>query len=407
MFEKICRKVLLLSLLFVTSVAASKPVTKDSLEVLPDSSNFVTASLLVATPTNTIYSVFGHATLRLECPSHNLDYVFTFESDTNVGTFMTGVAGKAIAKYVAVTTSDYLKEIEKDHRGVSQYELNLTVEEEKELWRLLDEDMMAGGYRHFNLLFTNCLSTSIIKLQQCLRGEYFEWGPTRFPQTLVNGELFRYSVRNYPWVEFLFVTVGGTVYDEYSQQEYRLVPEFIVPMLQEAHFVNSETGEKRPVFTGKSEVLIEAKGIPKPSTITPTWVFGLLLLFTVLLTIGEWLWKWKKLPWAFDALLLMAQTLLGLLLLFVTVYSELFGSSWNWYLVVFNPIPILMWLFFRNKKFYSKVWLLYIVILVAFLAATPFMSVLDLPHQLITASMLVRCINKYILVRNQKSESYE
>ena len=401
MFEKICRKVLLLSLLFATSVAASKPVVKDSLEVLPDSSNFVTASLLVATPTNTIYSVFGHATLRLECPSHNLDYVFTFESDTNVGTFMTGVAGKAIAKYVAVTTSDYLKEIEKDHRGVSQYELNLTVEEEKELWRLLDEDMMAGGYRHFNLLFTNCLSTSIIKLQQCLQGEYFEWGPTRFPQTLVNGELFRYSVRNYPWVEFLFVTVGGTVYDEYSQQEYRLVPEFIVPMLKEAHFVNSETGEKRPVFTGKSEVLIEAKDIPRPSTITPTWVFGLLLLFTILLTIGEWVWKWKKMPWAFDALLLTAQTLLGLLLLFVTVYSELFGSSWNWYLVVFNPIPILMWLFFRKKKFYSKVWLIYIVVLVVFLAATPFMSVLDLPHQLITTSMLVRCINKYIFVRNQ------
>ena len=373
----------------------------DSIKVLPDSSNFVTASLLVATPTNTIYSVFGHATLRLECPVHNLDYVFTFESDTNVGTFMTGVAGKAIAKYVAVSTSDYLREIENDKRGVTQYELNLTVEEEKELWRLLDEDMMAGGYRHFNLLFTNCLSTSIIKLQQCLQGEYFEWGPTKFPQTLVNGELFRYSVRNYPWVEFLFVTVGGTVYDEYSQQEYRLVPEFIVPMLQEAHFVNIKTGEKRPVFTGKSEVLIKAKDIPKPSTITPTWVFGLLLLFTILLTIGEWVWKWKKLPWAFDALLLTAQTLMGLLLLFVTVYSELFGSTWNWYLVVFNPIPILTWLFFRKKKFYSKVWLLFIVVLVAFLVATPFMSVLDTPHQMITASMLVRCISKYKSDRNK------
>lgn len=381
-------------LLLILSAWDMRAQSNDSIVVAPDSSNFVTASLLVATPTNTIYSVFGHATLRLECPTYNLDYVFTFESDTNVGTFMTGVAGKAIAKYVAVPTSDYLKEIEKDHRGVSQYELNLTVEEEKELWRLLDEDMMAGGYRHFNLLFTNCLSTSIIKLQQCLRGEYFEWGPTRFPQTLVNGELFRYSVRNYPWVEFLFVTVGGTVYDEYSQQEYRLVPEFIVPMLKEAHFVNSETGEKRPVFTGKSEVLIEAKDIPRPSTITPTWVFGLLLLFTILLTIGEWVWKWKKLPWVFDALLLTAQTLLGLLLLFVTVYSELFGSTWNWYLVVFNPIPVLMWLFFRNKKFYSKVWLIYIVVLVVFLAATPFMSVLDLPHQMITASMLVRCISK-------------
>ena len=392
-------RLLTVLVILTTWIGTVKAEPNDTIKVLPDSSNFVTASLLVATPTNTIYSVFGHATLRLECPVHHLDYVFTFESDTNVGTFMTGVAGKAIAKYVAVSTSDYLREIEKDKRGVTQYELNLIVEEEKELWRLLDEDMMAGGYRHFNLLFTNCLSTSIIKLQQCLQGEYFEWGPTRFPQTLVNGELFRYSVRNYPWVEFLFVTVGGTIYDEYSQQEYRLVPEFIVPMLEEARFVNIETGEKRPVFTGKSEVLIKAKDIPAPSTITPTLVFGLLLLFTILLTIGEWVWKWKKLPQAFDALLLTAQTLLGILLLFVTVYSELFGSTWNWYLVVFNPIPLLMWLLFRKRKFYSKIWLFYIVVLVVFLAATPFMSVLDMPHQMITASMLVRCINKYRLNR--------
>lgn len=387
--------------MLLTWVSGAHSSPNDSIKVLPDSSNFVTASLVVATPTNTIYSVFGHATLRLECPTHNLDYVFTFESDTNVGTFMTGIAGKAIAKYVAVPTADYMAEIRKDYRGLSQYELNLTVEEEKELWRLLDEDMMAGGYRHFNLLQTNCLSTSIIKLQQCLRGEYFEWGPARFPQTLVNGELFRYSVRNYPWVEFLFITVVGSVYDEYSQQEYRLVPEFIVPMLNESHFVNTVTGEKRPVLTGKRKMLIVAKDTPRPSAITPTWVFGLLLLFTILLTIGQWVWKWVKLPVAFDALMLVAQTLFGLLLLFVNVYSELFGSSWNWYLVVFNPIPFLMWLFFRKKPFYSRIWLFYTAVLVVFLAATPFIGVLDIPHQLLTASMLVRCFNKYWLNKNR------
>ena len=388
-------------LLLILSAWDMRAQSNDSIVVAPDSSNFVTASLLVATPTNTIYSVFGHATLRLECPSHNLDYVFTFESDTNVGTFMTGVAGKAIAKYVAVPTNLYLDEIKKEGRGVSQYEINLTLDEEKELWRLLDEEMLAGGYQHFNLLFTNCLSMSIIKLQQCLQGEYFEWGQTKFPQTLVNGELFRYSVRNFPWVEFLFVTVGGTVYDEYSQQEYRLVPEFIIPMLEDARFVNSETGEKRLVLAGKREVLIKAKEIPKPSTITPSLVFCLLLLFAVLLTLGEWRWKWERVPLTFDVLLLTAQTLMGLLLLFVTVYSELFGSTWNWYLVVFNPIPFLMWLFFRKKMFYRKVWILYIVVLGAFIAATPFMGVLDVPHQMISATMLVRCVSKIKLKYKQ------
>lgn len=33
-----------------------------------DSSNFVTASLLVASPGNAFYSNLGHCTLRMECP---------------------------------------------------------------------------------------------------------------------------------------------------------------------------------------------------------------------------------------------------------------------------------------------------------------------------------------------------
>ena len=61
---------------------------EDSVKVLPDSSNFVTASLLVAEPLHALYSVFGHAMLRMECPVHGLDYVFTFESDPNFGTFL-------------------------------------------------------------------------------------------------------------------------------------------------------------------------------------------------------------------------------------------------------------------------------------------------------------------------------
>ena len=104
-------------------------------QLLPDSSNFVTVSLLVTTPTDNIYSVFGHATLRMECPIHQLDYVFTFESDTDVGTFMTGVAGKAIARYVAVPTQEFLSQVKKEGRGSTQYELALTLHEKQDLWR--------------------------------------------------------------------------------------------------------------------------------------------------------------------------------------------------------------------------------------------------------------------------------
>ena len=65
------------------------------LPVKPDSSNFVTASYVVASPGEKIYSRLGHATLRLECPSYKLDYCFTFETDVEPGDYLRFFAGQA------------------------------------------------------------------------------------------------------------------------------------------------------------------------------------------------------------------------------------------------------------------------------------------------------------------------
>ena len=50
---------------------------------LPDDvgDDFVVASLLVVSPGPAVYQVFGHAALRMQCPSAGLDNVFSFETD--------------------------------------------------------------------------------------------------------------------------------------------------------------------------------------------------------------------------------------------------------------------------------------------------------------------------------------
>ena len=70
-------------LLSWVNVAHSSP--NDSVKVLPDSSNFVTASLVIISPTDDVYSSLGHCAVRMECPSHNLD--FCFSSETETGSF--------------------------------------------------------------------------------------------------------------------------------------------------------------------------------------------------------------------------------------------------------------------------------------------------------------------------------
>ena len=366
----------------------------DSVKVLPDSSNFVTASLVIAEPLHALYSVFGHATLRMECPSFGLDYVFTFESDPNFGTFMTGIAGKAKAKYIAVPTDTFINDTKKSGRGLKQYKLNLTHHEKQELWRLLDEEMMAGAYRNFNLLFTNCLTTSILNVQRCLIGEHFEWGKLEYPQTLNDGELFRHAVRHSPWAEFLFITFGGTAYDRRSIQEFRLTPETIIPMLRKATITNDSTGVSRFVITDPGTTLVESSGQDKATPITPNIVFGSLLLLTLLITFAEWILHWHQVANAYDILLFTAQLLVSLLMLYVTFFSEMFVTQWNWYLVAFLPLPLLFWLL-RRKKITPSLWLCYSIVLVLFILSTPFIGILDWSHQLITGSFLIRSISHF------------
>ena len=380
---------------YATAARANNKVT-----VLPDSSNFVTASLVIAEPLHALYSVFGHATLRMECPSFGLDYVFTFESDPNFGTFMTGIAGKAKAKYVAVPTDTFINDTRREGRGLKQYRLNLTHHEKQELWRLLDNEMMAGAYRNFNLLTDNCLTSSILNVERCLIGEHLEWGPMRYPQTHSDGHVLRYAAQHSPWAEFLFITFIGSGYDHWSMMESRIMPATVASMLREAKIINDSTGVSRFVITDPGTTLVESSGRDKATPITPNIVFGALLLLTLLITLAEWVLHWHRVAKVYDILLVVAQSLVCLLMLYVTFFSELFETQWNWYLVVFLPLPLLFWQI-RNKKIASHCWLCYSIVLVLFILSTPFIGILDLPHQLITGSLLIRSISNYFKNRNR------
>lgn len=380
---------------YATAARANNKVT-----VLPDSSNFVTASLVIAEPLHALYSVFGHATLRMECPSYGLDYVFTFESDPNFGTFMTGIAGKAKAKYVAVPTDTFINDTRREGRGLKQYRLNLTHHEKQELWRLLDNEMMAGAYRNFNLLTDNCLTSSILNVERCLIGEHLEWGPMRYPQTHSDGHVLRYAAQHSPWAEFLFITFIGTGYDHWSMMESRIMPATVAQMLREAKFVNDSTGMSRFVITDPGTTLVESSGKDKATPITPNIVFGCLLLLSLFITLAEWVLHWHQVAKVYDILLVVAQSLVCLLMLYVTFFSELFVTQWNWYLIVFLPLPLLFWQI-RNKKIALRCWLGYSIVLVFFILSTPFIGILDLPHQLITGSLLIRSISNYCKNRNR------
>lgn len=364
-----------------------------------DSSNFVTASLLVASPSNAFYSNLGHCTLRMECPSFNLDYCFSFETDVSSSDWLRFFAGQANGHIVAVPTTQYLESYQKEGRSVMQYELNLTHHEKQELWRILDQDMVADNNRKYNFLQNNCSSISLFMVEDALQGEEFKY---KWPNYMVydTGYAIRNVTRNASWMQFVSILLIGTEADQHWDNRQRISPESIAPIMTESVIVDS-LGHQRPAIIGQPKTLLPLTVKFAPPTVTPFMILGALLAWALLVSLLEWKKRWCGIARATDIVLFVTQTIAGVMLVHLSFVSSLFGTHWNWYLVPLNPLPLLIWLTMRKRKGYYKVHLLYSTILVLFLLATPLSSQLDMVHQLITATLATRCIALYLKGRQE------
>lgn len=409
----------LVALLFVVLAATGGDVfaqdTAKPVVVSGDSARFVTASLLTVSPGPAIYSVFGHTAIRMQCPSKGLDYCFSFESELTPGYFFRFFAGECDATFVARRTDEFLAEFKAEGRGVTQCELNLTPREKQELWRSLDEDMMEGAHRKFNLLQNNCTSMALIKIESVLESETIEYGAMPPELSFVNGVLLRHCSRRSPWAQFLFVTFAGSESDKYWETEFRMSPETLVPVLSHAVIRSTFSHENgRPVLVGGERVLLPLRNTYDATLpLTPNRVFGALLA----LSFAYALWQaagyrrsrgagWcgghgrngetglcRMAWWG----LAVVYGVVALFLLYVTLVSGLFGIHWNWLLIPFNNVPVVVWLVFRKKKNYPQVYLFYAAVLALFVAVVPWLTTQVMAaHLLLVGALCLLCVGHYL-----------
>lgn len=383
--------------------------------VVGDSAHFVTASLLTVSPGPAVYSVFGHTAIRMQCPSKGLDYCFSFESELTPDYLLRFFAGECNATFVARKTGEFLAGFKAEGRGVTQCELNLTPHEKQELWRSLDEDMVEGAHRKFNLLQNNCTSMVLIKIESVLESETIEYGAMPPELSLVNGALLRHCSRRSPWAQFLFATFVGSESDKYWETEFRLAPETFIPVLSHATIRSTiSQGAGRPVLVGGERVLLPLRNTyDATSPLTPNRVSGVLLALAFVYA----LWRaagyrrsrgaapregrgrdGETTPWRMAGRgLAVAYGVVALFLLYVTVVSGLFGIHWNWLLIPFNIVPVVVWLVFRKKKNYPQVYLFYAAVLALFVAVVPWLTTQVMTaHLLLVGALCLLCVGHYL-----------
>ena len=115
--------------------------------------DFVRVSLVVANPGDILYSAFGHAMLRLQCPTFNLDYIFSYESEPIRDNWIRFFRGDLKMGMYALNPDTVYAPYSADGRDVKEYRLNLTPSQKQELWRIMDELVAKGPdqpYDYYN-----------------------------------------------------------------------------------------------------------------------------------------------------------------------------------------------------------------------------------------------------------------
>ena len=357
----------------------------------------ISASLVISDRGPRFISSFGHCSIRLTCPSAGLDnyYTYLIHSDaSNVLMFFTH--GISRGHYAMLKWDEFSSDYTEQNRTITEYPLNLTTDEVRQLWMNLDRETYNPLSRSYSFLHSQCASISADIIQHSLDGEHIHYLTLPPDMTGTERDFALRATQNYPWYQFVFMCLLGREGEQPEKLTEMLTPTLIAPVWTQAVFEN-EHGESRPVFAGEPHVLYEGTFTPhKHSPFTPPVVFAALALLMVLLSIANLRGHLLRLGKIVDGVLLAVQTLVGCLIVYLYFFSLATWGPGNALLPVFNPLPFLLWLVFRHRTWFRWGMAACAAVVAGMMIAACFIPQLGAGHVALFAVLLVRLIYQFI-----------
>ena len=292
--------------------------------------DFVIASLLVADPGTVMYSVLGHASLRLRCPEYEMDLCYTYESEDERQKVLSFLAGKLKMGLFVLLFDDFCSLYSKDGRGVYEYTLNLPIEVKRELWRVMDEQLKKNKRVPYDYYRYGCAITIINVVKEALGDIEIVYDRALYDNPPTARELCIKHSQKALWVQFFALLIVGNEADTPLVGEKQLIiPTDLVNAWQKA------TVDGKPLLASEPNILVEGEPQIADGWFTPM-VLAILLL---VLAIANLFWR----PPYFDWLMLTAQTFIGCFMTYLICFSDLCCTDWNWLIIPFNPLPLIFW----------------------------------------------------------------
>lgn len=338
-----------------------------------DDPNFVKASLLIIGPGDaSLFSRFGHASLRMECPRHNLDRCFSYEGEDVSARPLMFLLGKLKMGMVSIPTAIYLEDHRRDGRSIVQYELNLPVAVKQELWRVLDDHVAAGMALPYDAVKRGCSQMVLEWLKAATAPVGIQYGAWPQFSRMTIRERCLEVLEPYPWSQFILNGIYGSVIDGDVAYERRIMlPEDLLEVLRCARYL------RRPLLSGEAVELTPQTRTFDALIVTPMAVASAFMVLSIVNVFTGY----RSVTFG----LLSVQFVLGCLLLSLFIFNRT-AMGWNWLLVPINPLPLLAW---RFRRF----WLIPATVVLCLWCGAMFLA----PHRLTYAPCYVLVLSFAVL----------
>lgn len=366
--------------LFIFTVVPAQEIEQNSDTI---DENFVIASVLLAEPGEVLYSNAGHVTIRLQCPDHQLDYVFSYESENVSKKILSFFAGNLKMGMFAIPTAEYLDSYRQEQRGVKEYVLILPIDAKRNLWRVCDNHMLEGPNLPYDYINRGCAYSTLRILQEGLDTIPIQFGP--WPEkfkTMNRRELTALQMKDYPWSwAFLNLVCNGEINEPCTKTEKVIMPNDFVEILSRAQLRGV------PLLSSPTQLLPPGPERQKP-WFTPTLLAAILLLLTILASIFG-----KK---VMDYVLLALQTILGLITIYLVFFSDLVCTESSCLIVPFNALPLLFW---KWRRWWALPYAIAIALWIVVVLLWPH-SLTDTSFILLSLALIVSYVK--IFIENKK-----
>ena len=400
-FKKVF-KILLCGIIMLTVsgitpiMAQNEPQVPSSTEVKEiDPMDSIEVSLLICSPHEEIYSLYGHAAIRWhDLRKHHTgeserDWVFnwgmfSFSKPYFVLRFLFGLTDYELACY---DYSHFWPYYQKWGSSITEQVLNLTNAEKRRLDAALRENLRPENkvYR-YNFFYDNCSTRPRDVIEACVEGQVQYMDREEYNPTY--REMVRECVRNHAWARFgndMLLGIKADFKTNRAEQEF-LPLNLLQDMATAQIYAN---GEYRPlVKEQRSPLPPGVQLIESDFLLTPTQVAILLLMLSVGIMWIEW--RRKKTFKFWDMLLMTIQGLTGCILT-VMLFSQHPTTTLNLNVLLFNPLPLLFLpAVFKRKA--DRWWIIQFVMLVLFAIGSFFQSYAE-GMGFLALSLLLRIIS--------------